>query len=49
MVEMQCPWCEATLALEFSEADSETTCPECLTSWTYETTADEEAAVPLAA
>lgn len=49
MVEMQCPWCEAALAVELSEVDSEATCAECLTSWTYESTADGGAAVLLAA
>ena len=36
MVEMTCLWCEAALRVEFSQVDDEQTCPECLSSWSYE-------------
>lgn len=48
MVEVSCPWCKAPLALSLAEQDQEQSCPECLTTWTYEVSANE-AAVPLAA
>jgi uncharacterized Zn-finger protein len=36
MIEIICPWCEATLRLGFADEAVEQTCPECQTSWTYE-------------
>ncbi|MDQ3937579.1 MAG: hypothetical protein M3253_02745 [Chloroflexota bacterium] len=45
MVELSCPWCEASLVVE-TELEVERTCPECLTTWAYE---DVAADTPLAA
>jgi hypothetical protein len=47
MVDVSCPWCEATLSVEFDAQPEGQTCPECLTSWAYEAT--DPAEVPLAA
>ena len=44
MFEMDCPWCEATLAVDGNAEAGQ--CPECLTSWVYE---DDVDALPLAA
>lgn len=44
MVELDCPWCEAKLKVEWSARDEEQTCPECLTSWAYEMTEERELA-----
>lgn len=32
--EITCPWCEMKVVLPMH--DDEQTCPECLTSWSYE-------------
>ena len=38
MVQGTCPWCEATLLVELRVVtdDDSQTCPECLTTWTFE-------------
>lgn len=38
MVEQQCPWCEASLRIELRvvKDDDAQTCPECLTTWSFE-------------
>ena len=34
MTSITCPWCELELVLAVT--DDEQTCPECLTTWSYE-------------
>jgi hypothetical protein len=48
MVEIECPWCEATLMVDLSDEAAEQSCPECLTSWSF-AEAPAQAALPLAA
>jgi Zn-finger nucleic acid-binding protein len=47
MVELNCPWCEVTFETRFETDANAQTCPECLTTWSYETY--EEADTALAA
>ena len=49
MIEQSCPWCEATIHVELrvvTDADAQT-CPECLTTWSFED--ESEAQLALAA
>jgi phage FluMu protein Com len=41
MIEIRCPWCEEPVLVELSESVQQS-CPECLTSWSFEETAAEE-------
>ena len=41
MVDVECPWCEAQLAMDARQVEEGGTCPECLTAWRYEI--DDEA------
>jgi hypothetical protein len=45
VVEMSCPWCEAPLGVEFDAEQQEQSCPECLTSWSYEIVDQPEVAL----
>jgi sarcosine oxidase delta subunit len=40
MVEITCPWCEQELSVEFEAESAGQTCPHCLTSWTFEESAE---------
>jgi Zn-finger nucleic acid-binding protein len=40
MAETSCPWCEAELLVGPDVEAEEQTCPECLTSWSYEERTD---------
>jgi len=40
MVDIKCPWCEAELLAAVDAQAEEQTCPECLTSWSYEERTD---------
>lgn len=40
MFDLSCPWCETELRAPLDVEAEEQTCPECLTSWTYEQTAE---------
>jgi Zn-finger nucleic acid-binding protein len=45
MVEINCPWCAAALRVEADLEDAQHTCPECLTTWLFETDAEMELAL----
>ena len=45
MVETTCPWCEAELLLAHDVQVQEQTCPECLTTWAYETASETDMAL----
>ena len=38
VIDQSCPWCEAKLSVELRVVtdDDSQTCPECLTTWTFE-------------
>jgi len=40
MIDLSCPWCEAQLGVPLEVEADEQTCPECLTTWTYELSMD---------
>ena len=42
MVEINCPWCESALRVEAHLEEASHTCPECLTTWLYESEAELE-------
>jgi Zn-finger nucleic acid-binding protein len=40
--DLHCPWCEAAVTV-LDDADAvEQTCPECLTSWMYESVESQQ-------
>ena len=45
MVDIDCPWCETTLRVDPTVTADEGSCPECLTSWSYEDEAEYELAL----
>lgn len=45
MVEIDCPWCEQTLRVDPALSQDEGSCPECLTSWSYEDETEYELAL----
>ena len=40
MVDVSCPWCEEELGVPLDVQANEQTCPECLTTWSYEQAAE---------
>jgi hypothetical protein len=42
MVEIDCPWCETTLRADPAVTADEGSCPECLTTWSYENESEYE-------
>jgi hypothetical protein len=36
MFDLSCPWCETDLGVTLEVEGEEQTCPECLTTWSYE-------------
>lgn len=36
MVEIDCLWCAATIAVDPGQVEHEQTCPECLSTWLFE-------------
>lgn len=47
MTGITCPWCELEFALAVT--NDEQTCPECLTTWSYEAEGEAEVELALAA
>ncbi len=44
MIDIECPWCETRLELPQEPLVDRQTCPECLTSWSYEPAPEHELA-----
>lgn len=45
MVQLSCPWCEEVFEARFDADAAQQTCPECLTTWSYEAAEESEFAL----